>query len=217
MNSDLYAAWAPSYPPVAHNELMRVEQDAVLELVPPVAGLRVLDAGCGSGRYRRLLSERGAREIVCVDVSLAMLHQLSPGTRRIRADLGALPLASDSIDVIVCGLALPDIRDLASVFNECRRVLTSRGVVICSTLHPRGAALGWKRTFDTPQGQGELPACWHSQTDLRDAFAHACLSVDAWLEPSLDPSDSRAPVALVMRAYRSSRGVFSGLGRSLRE
>jgi len=202
MITDLYAGWAPSYPPVAHNELMRVEQHAVFQLLPPVAGLRVLDAGCGSGRYFRLLGERGTREIVCVDLSLAMLHQVPPGGQRIHADLRALPLAAASINVIVCGLALPDIRDLASVFSEWERVLTSRGVIVCSTLHPRGAALGWKRTFDTPQGKGELPACWHSLSDLRNAFAHARLSMDACLEPSLDPSDPQMPVALVMRARR---------------
>jgi malonyl-CoA O-methyltransferase len=200
---DRYAAWAPSYPPFAHNQLMSVEQHAMLELLPPVAGLTVLDAGCGSGRYFRLLRERGAREIVCVDLSRAMLHQVSPGARRIRADLRALPIAPDSVDAIVCGLALPDIRDLGSVVSECRRVLKRRGVIVCSTLHPRGEALGWKRTFDTPQGSGELPACWYSLEQLRAAFGRAGLPVDAWREPSLDPSDPEMPVALVVRARRA--------------
>ena len=36
--SDAYAAWAPTYPPHAHNALMEVEQTAVLELLPPVSG-----------------------------------------------------------------------------------------------------------------------------------------------------------------------------------
>jgi malonyl-CoA O-methyltransferase len=201
--NDLYAAWAPTYPPFAHNQLMSVEEQAVLELLPPVAGLRVLDAGCGSGRYFRLLCERGAREIVCVDLSPAMLHQVPPGARRVRADLRALPIASDTVDAIVCGLALPDIRDLGSLFSESRRVLTRRGVIVCSTLHPRGEALGWKRTFDTLQGSGELPACWHSLDELRGAFGRVGLSVDAWREPSLDPSDSEMPVALVVRAHRA--------------
>jgi malonyl-CoA O-methyltransferase len=200
---DRYAVWAPSYPPLAHNQLMSVEQHAVLELLPPVAGLRVLDAGCGSGRYFRLLRERGAREIVGVDLSPAMLHQVPAGARRIRADLRALPMVPDSVDAIVCGLALPDIRDIGSVFSEWQRVLKRRGVIVCSTLHPRGEALGWKRTFYTPRGKGELPACWHSLDELRGAFGRVGLSVDAWREPSLDLSDSELPVALVMRARRA--------------
>src|SRR5687768_8377107 len=103
MNTDLYAAWAPSYQPFAHNQLMVVEQHAVLRLLPPVRGLTVLDAGCGTGRYARLLAQRGASDVVCVDLSPAMLHRLPRGTRSVRADLRSLPIVSDSVDVIVCG------------------------------------------------------------------------------------------------------------------
>lgn len=201
MDTDLYAAWAPSYPPYAHNQLMIVEQDAVLELLPTVAGLTVLDAGCGTGRYARLLAERGASDVLCVDLSPAMLHRLPRGTRSVRADLGALPIASDSIDVIVCGLALPDIPETAFFFSEGRRILKQRGVLVCSTLHPRGAELGWTRTFQTAEGKRELPACWHSLADLRAALSATGFAVDAFLEPSLRFSQSRMPVALVLRAH----------------
>jgi malonyl-CoA O-methyltransferase len=201
LNTDLYAAWAPTYPPYAHNQLMVVEQHAVLELLPPVAGLTVLDAGCGTGRYARLLAERGASDVLCVDLSPAMLHRLPRGTRSVRADLRALPIVSDSVDVIVCGLALPDVPETAFVFSESRRILKHRGVIVCSTLHPRGAELGWTRTFEAADGQRELPAFWHSLNDLRTALSAAGFAVDAFLEPSLALSHSRMPVALVLRAH----------------
>jgi malonyl-CoA O-methyltransferase len=202
MNADVYSAWAPSYPPYAHNQLMVVEQHAVLELLPPVRGLTVLDAGCGTGRYARLLAERGASDVLCVDLSPAMLHRLPRGTRSVRADLRALPIASESVDVMVCGLALPDIPEIASFLSESCRILKQRGVIVCSTLHPRGAELGWTRTFETAEGKHELPAYWHSLNDLHTAFSAAGFAVDAFLEPSLTLSHSRMPAALVLRAHR---------------
>ena len=72
--SDAYAAWAPAYPAHAHNALMEVEQIAVLELLPPVSWRTVLDAGCGTGRYMRLLSALGAR-VIGVDLSQAMVSR----------------------------------------------------------------------------------------------------------------------------------------------
>ena len=35
-NGEAYACWAPTYPPVPHNPLMRAEQAALLALCPEV-------------------------------------------------------------------------------------------------------------------------------------------------------------------------------------
>ena len=75
VDSDPYAAWAPSYPPRAHNALMHVEEKAVTGLLPDVSGCTVLDAGSGTGRYVRLLNDRGATRVVGVDSSMAMLRR----------------------------------------------------------------------------------------------------------------------------------------------
>ena len=69
---DAYAQWAATYPPRPHNRLMEVEQAAVLELLPDVRSLTVLDAGCGTGRYLRLCADRGA-SVVGIDLSAPML------------------------------------------------------------------------------------------------------------------------------------------------
>jgi malonyl-CoA O-methyltransferase len=72
VRTDPYADWAPTYPPYPHNALMEVEQMVVMSLLPPVSGRRVLDVGCGTGRYMRLVGALGA-EVVGVDLSAAML------------------------------------------------------------------------------------------------------------------------------------------------
>ena len=196
---DAYRDWAPFYPAIAHNALMRVEEEAMRSLLPDVQGASVLDAGCGTGRYARAALERGATLAIGVDRSGAMLYNAATVRHRIHADFAALPLPPVSMNVIIAGLALMDVADLGAVFSEWSRVLRPSGVVLCSLLHPRGKALGWTRTYDTPAGRGCLPAHWHSRQDIAVACERALLQIDAIAEPGLDDSPSE-PVALIVRA-----------------
>jgi malonyl-CoA O-methyltransferase len=109
--------------------------------------------------------------------------------------------------VIVSGLMLPDVDDLAATACEWCRVVRPGGIIVCSTLHPVGAALGWTRTFDTPYGTRTLPAQWHTLADHQRAAAAAGLVVDTVREPVLDsrhraPAAPHVPVALVLRLRR---------------
>ena len=197
---DAYAAWAPSYPPHAHNALMEAEQAAVLDVLPPVSGRMVLDAGCGTGRYVQLLTSLGAR-VVGVDLSPSMVARAGTlSARVVRGDLQHLPLASGTFDVAVSGLAVIDIPDLDAVIAEWSRVLIHRGVVVYSTLHPDGAALGWTRTFSAGGRLNTLPAHWHSLNDHERACRAAGLEIEAVGQPSLQRRGQ--PVALIVRARR---------------
>ena len=171
---------------------MRVEQQAVMALLPDPAGQRVVDAGCGTGRYARLLKDAGAASVIGIDRSAAMLsHACQCGATYVRADIRALPLPAMSADLIVSGLMLPDVDELGRVLAEWHRVLKPGGVIVCSTLHPVGAELGWTRTFDTPRGTRSIPAHWHTLDEHRLACREAGLIADAVAEPGLS---SRAVV-----------------------
>jgi malonyl-CoA O-methyltransferase len=200
---DPYREWAPVYPPTPHNALMRVEQRAMMSLLVDVTGRSVLDAGSGTGRYAQLVAERGAARVISVDRSASMLQCAAATSHRIRADFARLPIASASLDLVVSGLAVMDVADLASAFIEWSRVLHPGGMVLCSTLHPRGESLGWTRTFDTPASTRRLPAHWHSLAGFRAACARASLAIDAVEQPAL-ASAPREPVALIVRAHRRS-------------
>ena len=208
VSSDPYAAWAPLYASTPHNPLMEAEQRAVLALLPPLVGCTVLDAGCGTGRYGRVARAAGATRVIGVDRSAAMLEGAGRDGWLVRGDVRALPLVDRSCDVIVSGLMLPDLADLAETACEWRRVVRPGGVIVCSTLHPVGAELGWTRTFDTPHGRRTLPAHWHTLADHQTASAAAGLIVDAFLEPVIDseqctPTSARlVPAALVVRLRR---------------
>jgi malonyl-CoA O-methyltransferase len=197
---DAYAAWAPSYPPHAHNALMEVEQTAVLELLPPVAGRTVLDAGCGTGRYMRLLAALGAR-VIGVDLSSAMVSRAAAlKLPVIRADMSELPIPTSACHLVVSGLAMPDVARLAPVVTEWARVLRHRGVLVYSTLHPIGRDLGWTRTYESADGVRSLPAHWHTLADHCSACVAAGLEVEAVREPAL--TRGGPPVAMVVRARR---------------
>lgn len=85
-----YALWAESYPPQAHNPLMQAEERAMLALLPAdLRGRRILDAGCGSGRYLSHALGRGARAALGVDLSGEMLARAAralvpPGRSNVR-------------------------------------------------------------------------------------------------------------------------------------
>lgn len=129
----------------AHNAYY--EQPAMLSLLPPVAGLRILDAGCGPGVYTEWLVQQGAASVVAVDVTPQMLEIAQKrmgesGRGRVefyQADLG-LPLTfahEAEFDLILCPLVLDYIEDWSAVFREFRRVLKSGGVFVYSAGHPQ--------------------------------------------------------------------------------
>ena len=196
-----YALWAPTYPPHAHNALMAFEQQTVLSLLPDLAGLTVLDIGCGSGRYLRELRDRGANPMG-LDLSAAMLAKARKVTPRIaRANFCTLPIDSTSVDVIVCALALGDVPNLEIALAEMARVLRPGGCVVYSVVHPVGATAGWSRTFEADGRRVAIDGYWHSVEDYRQACAAAGLRVTAWVEPVLTEAPQH-PAVLVVRASR---------------
>ncbi|HXM36065.1 MAG TPA: class I SAM-dependent methyltransferase, partial [Pyrinomonadaceae bacterium] len=123
----------------AHNAFY--DRPAVISLLPPVSGKRVLDAGCGPGIYAQWLSDQGA-EVVGIDSSPKMLEfakRRLPGRARfLQADLGR-PLhflESASFDLVVSALALDYVNDWASVFKEFFRLLRQPGYFVFSVGHP---------------------------------------------------------------------------------
>jgi malonyl-CoA O-methyltransferase len=196
-----YAMWAPTYPPHPHNQLMEIEQQTVLSLLPDLTGMTVLDAGCGTGRYLHRLRALGAKPIG-LDLSAAMLARARDVTPRIaRANICALPIDSMSVDVILCGLALGDVAHLELALAEMARVLRPGGCVVYSVVHPDGADAGWSRTFDAGGRQVAINSYWHSLDEHRQACRAAGLRVTAWQEPVLREAPD-LPAVLVVRASR---------------
>jgi SAM-dependent methyltransferase len=113
----------------------------MLALAGDVAGLRILDIGCGAGHYAAELLARGA-EVVGIDGSASVLAH----ARERLGDRAQLHLhdAEEPLDFIddasfdgsVCALMLHHVTNRARLLRELRRILRPGGWLLVSTSHP---------------------------------------------------------------------------------
>lgn len=180
-----YERWAEQYPPHAHNALMEAEEAAMRELCPPLAGKIVLDLACGSGRYGLIAKAQGASVTIGVDNSLPMLRQ-NPMELRALSTTEKIPLASQSIDIVLCGLAFGHLKLLDASMAEISRVLKPKGCALVSDFHPFIFLNGQQRTFTTAEGHSYAVEHYvHLYADYHDAAQKAGLRIDGVLEPRL--------------------------------
>jgi 2-polyprenyl-3-methyl-5-hydroxy-6-metoxy-1,4-benzoquinol methylase len=114
-------------------------------------GARVLDVGCGEGRFTSALLRAG-RQAVGIDVAeepLSRAHEREQGLdlRLVPAE-GRWPLEDVSFDAVWAGEVIEHVADTAGWLSETRRVLRSGGVLVLSTpAHdlPARLALGLSR------------------------------------------------------------------------
>jgi ubiquinone/menaquinone biosynthesis C-methylase UbiE len=120
----------------------------MLEQCGDVRGLRVLDLGCGEGRFCRMLAERGAR-VTGIDLTPAMVREAhargAGGGAYARASAEALPFAAAAFDLVVSYVTLVDIPDYRAAIGECARVLRPGGRIVAANLGFVTASAGWLR------------------------------------------------------------------------
>jgi SAM-dependent methyltransferase len=117
------------------------EWRALRALLPDMNGLRVLDLGCGFGWFCRWARERGAAQVVGLDLSDKMLAQARANTSDMsityeRADLEQLDLPEACFDLVCSSLAVHYISGAGRLFETIYRALIPRGSFIFSTEHP---------------------------------------------------------------------------------
>ena len=150
-----------------------------------------LDAACGTGRFAEFLAQRGHR-VIGVDSSPGMLahaRRRVPGAEFRVGEIDQLPLGDESVDVIVCALALVHVPRLEPVMAEFARVLRPGGDLVISDVHHELLTRGSVITARGPAGEPCIVATYRHQ--LGD-YLRAALSLGLQVRRCEEPRVARA-------------------------
>ena len=172
-NSEIAAAyndWAETYDSV-QNQTRDLAGAALRQTDLKLAGRRVIEVGCGTGRNTEWLArpEAGAANIVALDFSEAMLAKgrarvNDTAVRFIQHDVRAVwPLEDATADLVIAMLILEHVGNLTPVFAEAARVLAAGGEFFLCELHPMRQLAG---------GQAQFSNARTGERQLVTAFIH---------------------------------------------
>ena len=172
------------------NPVLGLEQRYLSRLLPSAKGLKVLDAGCGTGRWLRHFAADSPRALIGVDTSQAMLQRAAlnaPTAVLHAASADTLPIRGSTIDIAMASFLTSYLDDLPRFATEIHRVARSDARVFLSDLHPHTAAiLNWKRVFTANGMQHRLRDHHYSIAEIIGYFERAGFAVRALLEPGFE-------------------------------
>ena len=142
----------------------------ILDFFGDLARKRVLDAGCGKGRFARVLFERNPQaRIHAFDLAEAMLRYVPPGIRPSAGSLTALPFASESFDCAYATESLEHAVDIETAVSELCRVVKPGGRIVIIDKN----AEQWGR-LETPEWEK-----WFDQNELERLLRRHCRRVSS--------------------------------------
>src|SRR3954447_5820687 len=143
------------------------------------AGERVLDLGCGAGRFVAALRDAGADPVgvELADAALERARRNVPGAD-LRAMTDAIPLEDSSVDLVWCSEVLEHVPDTAGLLSEARGWLKPGGRLLATTPARRRllSVLRWEEHFD-PLGQHVRFYSRRSLTRTLETFAFEAVEV----------------------------------------
>lgn len=124
--------------------LFKEHEDRYNFVTPFVKGKSVVDIACGIGMGTQLLRDAGATQVIGVDKDASALDYAREEYQDcifVKSDAQHLPLDNSSADIIVSFETIEHLEDPARFLKECKRVLKSGGLFICST--PNRSVNSW--------------------------------------------------------------------------
>jgi len=168
------------------NQLLDIEQPVVREILDSLSSGVALDAACGTGRHTAYLASLG-HKVIGVDTSPEMLERARdkvPEGEFYEADLRNLPLPDDSVDLVVCAIALTHVADLGQALAEFVRVLRPNGHVVISDSRGLIGDIGLPLVRVGPGGKlGYMPTYARLASDYLGAALPLGLQVRRCEEP----------------------------------
>jgi SAM-dependent methyltransferase len=133
----------------------------ILEYFGDLSGRRLLDVGCGKGRFARVLADRfPASAIVAFDLAEAMLRHVPAGISRCAGSMTALPFGGENFDFAYATESLEHAVDIEAAIEEMCRVVKPGGrlVIIDKNAEQWGRLKTpeWEKWFGRKQLEGLL-------------------------------------------------------------
>lgn len=160
-----------------------LEQDLILRLVGPVAGLRVLDVGCGDGQLSLAFARAGAR-VSAIDPDPRMLEaagrRFADAAVKVELDKASaetLPFENDRFDVVSVVTVLCFVRQPERAIREIARVLKPGGRMVLGELGRYSCWAAWRRLRGWLGHATWRAACFRTGGNLRDLAEGAGLVV----------------------------------------
>ncbi len=140
----------------------------ILEYFGDLNGKRVLDAGCGKGRFARVLAERyPAASIVALDLAEAMLQHVPEGVDACGGSMTALPFRDGAFACAYATESLEHAIDIEGAVAEvCRAVAPGGRIVIIDKNSKQ-----WGR-LKTPEWEK-----WFGRKELEKMLGRHCAKV----------------------------------------
>lgn len=176
---------AKATPEQAAKASLRAHYMRIGECLPPGEAGRVLEVGCGPGRYVALLAAMGY-DVVGVDPYSFPLWGEIAQARPVELKDGImaedLPFEDGSFDHVTCISALLYFKDPKKALNEMKRVMRPGGRLYVRTVNRRNLARRWTGANIDPAA-----ANYYTEEELRDFIQHAGFVVDKTLSYGFYP------------------------------
>jgi ubiquinone/menaquinone biosynthesis C-methylase UbiE len=142
----------------------------ILHFFGDLSGKRVLDVGCGKGRFARVLKENHPAASLCgLDLAEAMLRFVPQNISRCCASMTALPFPAGSFDAAYATESLEHAVDIETAVAEMCRVTAPGGRVVIVDKN----AEQWGR-LKTPEWER-----WFDRRQLEKLLARYCREVSS--------------------------------------
>jgi ubiquinone/menaquinone biosynthesis C-methylase UbiE len=142
----------------------------ILEYFGDLNGKRVLDVGCGKGRFARVLAERYPQaSIVGFDLAEAMLRHVPAGVSACAGSMTALPFPSGAFDCLYATESLEHAVQINAAVGEMCRVVRPGGRMVIIDKN----AQQWGR-LKTPEWEK-----WFGRKELEKLLARHCAKVSS--------------------------------------
>jgi ubiquinone/menaquinone biosynthesis C-methylase UbiE len=142
----------------------------ILEFFGDLNGQRVLDVGCGKGRFARVLADRYPQaSIVGIDLAEAMLRRIPSGVHACAGSMTALPFPAGAFDCAYATESLEHAVDIDAAVSEMCRVVRPGGRIVIIDKNARK----WGR-LKTPEWEK-----WFERRALEKMLRRHCAKVSS--------------------------------------